>query len=423
MSHLSFGLPSISRLLVGAGAALAALGLAGCATRPVAAVSDGALPFDQAIARATDALVQQTKTMSGWRAKLNKRQVVLDPTLDAGSGQQTTATQQLDRAIAEHMSRNFEQIEVLPFRATNLSKAQYLLAGTLAREQDAYRVNLALAELKSGAVVAQSSALARHDGVDMSPLAYYRDSPVLVKDKVVDGYVRTSTTPPGQKADATYVERIATAAVVNDATVLYNAERYRDALGQYRSAAASPAGDQIRVLNGIYLSNVKLGRRAEAEQAFGRMAAFGIAYNELGVKLLFNPGSTEFWSDSKVSGAYGMWLRQIARESSSAKACMEIIGHSSKTGSAAFNDALSRRRAVYVKQRMGAESADVASRARVQGMGFRQNIVGSGTDDVVDALDRRVEFKIVQCGAGVAAGVSAGAASKPATSRLSSSAS
>jgi hypothetical protein len=31
-------------------------------------------------------------------------------------------------------------------------------------------------------------------------------------------------------------------------------------------------------------------------------------------------------------------------------------------------------------------------------MGFRQNIVGSGTDNVVDALDRRVEFKIVPCG-------------------------
>jgi len=30
-------------------------------------------------------------------------------------------------------------------------------------------------------------------------------------------------------------------------------------------------------------------------------------------------------------------------------------------------------------------------------MGFRQNIVGSGTDNAVDALDRRVEFKIVPC--------------------------
>jgi hypothetical protein len=30
--------------------------------------------------------------------------------------------------------------------------------------------------------------------------------------------------------------------------------------------------------------------------------------------------------------------------------------------------------------------------------GFRENIVGSATDDAVDALDRRVEFKIVPCG-------------------------
>ena len=30
--------------------------------------------------------------------------------------------------------------------------------------------------------------------------------------------------------------------------------------------------------------------------------------------------------------------------------------------------------------------------------GFRENIVGSGSDNAVDALDRRVEFKIVPCG-------------------------
>jgi len=37
------------------------------------------------------------------------------------------------------------------------------------------------------------------------------------------------------------------------------------------------------------------------------------------------------------------------------------------------------------------------SRTKPSGMGFRENIVGSGTDNVVDALDRRVEFKIVPC--------------------------
>jgi len=394
--------PMIRALRLRALAVLAVLAAAsaGCVTQPTATASNDALPFDQAIGVATDSLVQQTQTLPAFLAKvdakINKRVVVLDPSLDALTGQQTAATQLLDKTVGERLGR-FEQVEVLPFRAANLTKAQYLLTGTLTRAPQAYRINLALTDLKGGNVVAQASALARDAGIDMSPLPYYRDSPVLVKDKVIDGYVRTAATPPGQRADPVYLERIATATVINEAMLLYNAEKYQEALGQYRSALATPAGEQMRVLNGIYLANVKLNRPAEAEQAFGRVVAFGIASNELGVKFLFNPGSTDFWSDARVSGAYAMWLRQIAKEGNAAKVCMNIVGHTSKTGSEPVNDALSLRRATAIKQKLGTESVEFGNRTRPQGMGFRQNIVGSGTDDAVDALDRRVEFKIVPC--------------------------
>ena len=127
---------------------------------------------------------------------------------------------------------------------------------------------------------------------------------MLVKDKVVEGYIRTAATPAGPAGRRVLHRAHRRGGVINEATTLYNAEQYQDALGQYRSALATPAGEQLRVLNGIYLASVKLGRTAEAEQAFGRVVALGIAYNELGVKFLFNPGSTEFWSDPKVSGAY-----------------------------------------------------------------------------------------------------------------------
>jgi len=187
MTRFVLNPPSLSRLFLHAGALLAALALGACAAQKVAAVSDDALPFDRAIVAATDSLMQQTQASTGLLAKLNKRQVVLDPTLDAGSGQQTAATQQLDQAIADRIGRSFDQYEVLPFRAANLSKAQYLLTGTMTRDQGAYRLNLAMVELKTGAAVAQSSARSRQDGVDMNPLAYYRDSPVLVKDKVIEG--------------------------------------------------------------------------------------------------------------------------------------------------------------------------------------------------------------------------------------------
>jgi len=204
-------------------------------------------------------------------------------------------------------------------------------------------------------------------------------------------------TPPGQRGDAFYLERIASATLINEATTLYNQERYVEALGQYRSALATPTGEQLRVLNGIYLTTFKLGRMAEAEQAFGRVVALGIAYNELGVKFLFNPGTTDFWSDSKVSGPYAMWLRQIAKEGTAAKVCMNVVGHTSKTGSEQSNDALSLQRANVIRQRLASEAAPLAARTKTVGMGFRQNIVGSGTDNAVDALDRRVEFKIIPC--------------------------
>ena len=388
---------------------LACLGfvVAGCAA-PQATQPSAELPFEQAVAQATDGLAGQTQKLPAFLArvesKLAKRGVVLDPMLDAATGQQTAATVLLENRVTERLGTRFDAFEILPFQSANLTRAQFLLTGTMTRvdgdsanRKRPLRINLALTELKSGNVVAQASALARDDGLDHTPLAYYRDSPVLVKDKVIEGYARTSATPPGQRGDDYYLERIAAATLVNEATTLYNQERYVESLGRYRSALALPTGEQLRVMNGIYLASAKLGRTQEAEQAFGRVVALGIAYNELGVKFLFTPGSTDFWSDPKVSGAYPMWLRQIARESTIARVCMNVVGHTSKTGSEAANDALSLQRASAIRQRLANEAAPLGAKTRTSGMGFRQNIIGSGTDNAVDALDRRVEFRIVPC--------------------------
>ena len=405
---MKFSISNSRRVAATAAAGLIAA-LAGCAT-PQATNLNDEQPFDQAVTQATDGLAGQTQKLPAFLAKveskLAKRGVVLDPMLDAATGQQTAATVLLETRVSERLTTRFDQFEILPFQSASLARAQYLLTGTMTRidggagstKKRALQINLALTELKTGNVVAQASAVARDEGLDHTPLAYYRDSPVLVKDKVIEGYARTSVTPPGQRGDPFYLDRIASATLINEATTLYNQERYVEALGQYRSALATPTGEQLRVLNGIYLVSVKLGRTAEAEQAFGRVVALGIAYNELGVKFLFNPGSTDFWSDSKVSGPYAMWLRQIAKESTSSRVCMNVVGHTSKTGSEQSNDALSLQRANSIRQRLTTEAAVLGPRTKTVGMGFRQNIVGSGTDNAVDALDRRVEFKIVPCG-------------------------
>ena len=383
--------------------------LAGClATAPTQpTVSTNELSFSEAVVVATDGLVNQTQKLPAFLAKVEskiaRKSVVVDPMIDAASGQQTQTTQLLERRIAERLAARAEgSFDLLPFKTENLSKVQYLLTGTLTRQggtgKRLLNINLALVEIKTGHVVAQASALARDDGgLNHTPLPIYQDSPVLVKDKVIDGYISTALTPPGGSANSIYMERVAVASVINEAGSLYNAERYPESLAKYQEARGQAGGEQLRTLNGIYLNNVRLGRTAEAESAFGQIVAYGLRSNKLDVKFLFNPGSTEFWSDPKVSGAYPMWLRQIAKESAGARVCMTIVGHTSHTGSEQTNDTLSLQRATFIQQRLAGESSTLAQRTKASGMGWRENLVGSGTDNAVDALDRRVEFRVEPC--------------------------
>ena len=102
-----------------------------------------------------------------------------------------------------------------------------MLAGTTTRLQTQrtgsgrapFQIDLALTELRSGLVVAQASSRSRDDGLDTTPTPYYRDSPVLVEDKVVDGYIATSQPQPGQPAAKDYFARLATATTINEATI------------------------------------------------------------------------------------------------------------------------------------------------------------------------------------------------------------
>lgn len=380
--------------------------MAGCKTSPPAPVNRDnveALTLDQAVAVAVDSLHAQIKPPESLLSRLEKpvkRPVLMDPSLDAASGQQTALTRQLDQKTNDRL-RVQPLFEVLPFAQTSLGKAQYIVVGTITRMETArnvFQIHLALAELKTGKVAAQASARARDENFDTTPTPYYRDTPVLMlKDRVVEGYLRTAQTAPGAAADNAYLERVAAAAMIQEATTLYNAERYQDALGLYRDALATPAGEQMRSLNGIYLTNWKLGNVGEAEAAFGKVVALGLASKALGVKFLFNPGSTDFWSDTKISGPYALWLRQIARQASTTKVCMDVVGHTSHTGSEAFNDRLSAQRAASIQRKLETEAPALSGRLKSSGVGFRENLIGTGTDDASDSLDRRVEFKISNC--------------------------
>ncbi|MEO6856120.1 MAG: OmpA family protein, partial [Rhodoferax sp.] len=84
-------------------------------------------------------------------------------------------------------------------------------------------------------------------------------------------------------------------------------------------------------------------------------------------------------------------------QTASSPACLEITGHTSATGPEPLNERLSQLRAEYVKTRLEATNPALAKRSIANGMGSRQTMVGNGRDDASDALDRRVEFKVIGC--------------------------
>ena len=88
-----------------------------------------------------------------------------------------------------------------------------------------------------------------------------------------------------------------------------------------------------------------------------------------------------------------MWLQQIATEAVGSKACLQITGHTSPTGTAALNDSLSLLRAEYIQSRLEEDQPALKKRTTAAGVGSRENLIGTGKDDASDELDRRVELK------------------------------
>src|SRR4030095_12461819 len=81
---------------------LIALMFTGCITQGALTLSDE-LPFDRAVQLATDGLVAQTRTFPPFltqiEVKLGKRVLVIDPLIDAKSGQQTSLTKLLEKTL------------------------------------------------------------------------------------------------------------------------------------------------------------------------------------------------------------------------------------------------------------------------------------------------------------------------------------
>lgn len=394
---------------------LAVLTAVACAAKPKpkSVATDDALPLAEAMqAIGTNLVAQTLKEPTGVAAQVGqvlRREpppvnIVIDPFIDAQNGYAVGVGRAMQDAIAARVQGLAKHYAFQPLTAPAFNQSTYVMTGAVSFQDRgqgqpgrAYRVSVALTDTKSGIVAAQSSAWLREQMLDMKPLPIYQDSPVFLTDRYTKGLVDTSTKTPGQPADRTYHAQLSTSALIAEAQQAFTAEDATNSLALYQRAESRPDGKTLKVYSGLYVNHLRAGNLNDAERIFGQLIGVAFAENNLSIRILYRVNSTDFITEPRLNQQYRFWVRTLAQHITRNRACVDVQGHSSRSGSEEYNRTLSLRRAEALRQQMEQESRGVLALSRATGRGVQDNLIGSGSDDERDAIDRRVEFKIIDC--------------------------
>ncbi|WP_159992481.1 OmpA family protein [Roseomonas sp. 18066] len=364
--------------------------------------------FDEAVASLTVALIDRAQLDPADQA--TGHMLVVDPLIDRATGEQTASTRAMERRIGTVLRERYPDIRLAPLSAANLAAKPLVLLGAITAVADAgiippttqadpkvYRIWAVLGDLRTGKVVSHETAWVRAEEVDAARTVFYQDSPGWGPDAVVSAYLKTCASNAGDPIDPQYLASLEAQAFAADGTRAYEQGEFGAALVAYTEALNRPGGDQLRVRNGLYLSNRALARPVAAEEAFAGLVDHGLNRGRLAMKFLFQPGTAKVSANGATGREYPMWLRQIARRTAPRNVCLAMTGHASATGSAARNLLLSAERAEAVRSGLVTVQPQLRTRTSASGVGASEPLVGSGRDDATDALDRRVEFQPQAC--------------------------
>jgi outer membrane protein OmpA-like peptidoglycan-associated protein len=330
--------------------------------------------------------------------------IVVAPFVDANFGEGVQATRDVQRMIADGLGDG-RSFTISPLTPASLIGAEYVMFGILILEdhftekgeiEKRYHVVASVVDRQTRRVAAQATVWIAEADLDYTPSPLYRDSPMFPRDQRLASLVTIARSKPGTPADHEYYDSLETNALMAEAEGEFDVANYAHARSLFKQATERKDGQVMKGYLGLYRCDVKLNKMSDAESAFADLVAVS-ADNGLNTKFLFAVNSTDFIADGSLRAQYGMWTRQIGRYFSSNGRCLAVVGHCSRTGAGAYNESLSLARAEHIRERIIDGFPPVADKARAMGKGYSENIVGSGTDDQRDALDRRVEVVSVDC--------------------------
>jgi len=173
--------------------------------------------------------------------------------------------------------------------------------------------------------------------------------------------------------------------------------RCREALQQYGLAALEAGPAQQQALVSTYMCHWQMQRPKAAEESFMLWLRHEQDRGRLPLRLLFQPGEVQYLSDARITAPYPVWLRRVADATLASQHCLTLNGHAGPSAVEQYADELPLRRAQAVQRQLESLAPALKGRISVRAARPDEPVVGSASDDLRDALDRRVDFSIGPC--------------------------
>lgn len=232
---------------------------------------------------------------------------------------------------------------------------------------------------------------------DATPSKFYADAPIYLAQAPQIDSSGLRSGGGAKVSDPAALKRLATIeALTQKGIVEFEEGRAQESLAFFNRALKLDPSN-LTALFGTYQSWQSVGNAANADAAFVAMIDAAMAQGNISFRFLFQVRLSAFRTDIQISQQYSYWLRHMAERLHAAGRCLLVQGHASRSGTAEYNDKLSLDRARQVAAQLTRYVPALKGKVRMEGLGFRSNLVGSGTDDAKDAVDRRVDFKLIPC--------------------------
>jgi len=363
------------------------------------------LSFDIATQKLAKDLLKKIEKNRTLDLYFSAKKIVMDDFSDEETGDTIKVGEEIEAVILKEAKNNFHQFSLSKMNSKNIVYADYIINGVISFEhiknnrqgEKYYHIFASAIDRKTGNLVAKSSAWVLGRDLDFTPTKEYKDGAMLMSDNRHKSKVAIARGLSKTYTSNDYYKSIETNAILTEASSQYGKNKYRSAATLFSKVAERSDGQIMKTYAGLYQTHLKLGQTKKAEKAFGKLLEISINNKNLSIKFLFAVNSTNFIVNKTLKKRYLIWLRQVGKVFNTNQYCAEIIGHSSHTGEIKYNDKLSKQRAVAIQRQIKPYFKKIKKNTITIGKGFRENIKGLGTDDNRDAIDRRVEFKIIQC--------------------------